>query len=211
MTFARADPATIGRRAVLRTIAGGIAASIAQPLAVPAALPTAGSFVTMLDRARAALDAKIASFALRDRIAVADYAVHSRELRFHIVDLIGGQSWSYLVAHGKGSDPEHSGMLQRFSNDLGSNATSQGAYRTGDIYEGVHGQSMRLIGLDATDDAAEARAIVIHGADYVSENHIATWGKCGRSEGCFAVPPHRLSEVLALLGPGRMVYADKVG
>jgi len=69
---------------------------------------------------------------------------------------------------------------------------------------------LRLIGLDDGNTNAEARAIVIHGADYVSENHIATWGKCGRSEGCFAVAPHMLSAVLGLLGPDRMLFADKL-
>ena len=188
-------------------MAGGLAAAIATPLA---ALPTSPGFGALLDRAKAALDTHAALFQLRDRIALADYAQHSRDLRFHIVDLPGAQIWSYLVAHGKGSDPDHSGRLQWFSNLDASNATSQGSYRTGEIYEGVHGQSMRLTGLDPTDDAAERRAIVIHGADYVSENHIAQWGKCGRSEGCFAVTPHRLPEVLALLGPGRLLFADKV-
>ena len=163
----------------------------------------------LLERAKAALDRE-PSIVLRDRIAVADYARHSRELRFHISDLLSGQSWSYLVAHGRGSDPDHSGFLQHFSNEEGSLASSAGAYRTGEMYEGQHGQSMRLAGLDATNDRAEPRAIVMHSAPYVTEDHIATWGKVGRSEGCFVVAPHRLGEVLALLGQGRLLYADKV-
>ncbi len=69
---------------------------------------------------------------------------------------------------------------------------------------------MRLIGLDPLNNNAEMRAIVIHGADYVTEEHIAKWGKVGRSEGCLALAPHMLPQVLGLLGPGRMVYADKV-
>ena len=164
----------------------------------------------MLERAKAALDRHKALIPLRDRVAVADFSVASRELRFHLVDLISGQSNSYLVAHGKGSDPEHSGWLQRFSNDPGSLATSDGAYLTGEIYEGVHGQSMRLLGLDPDNSNAEPRAIVIHGADYVSEDHIATWGKVGRSEGCFALARHMIPQVLGMLGPNRMLYADKI-
>ena len=131
-------------------------------------------------------------------------------MRFHIVDLIGGQTSSYLVAHGRGSDPAHSGWLQSFSNVPDSLATSAGTYKTGEIYQGVHGQAMRLIGLDPLNNNAEMRAIVIHGADYVTEEHIAKWGKVGRSEGCLALAPHMLPQVLGLLGPGRMVYADKV-
>lgn len=164
----------------------------------------------LLERAKAALNRHQAIVPLRDRVAIADFSLASRNLRFHIVDLITGQSNSYLVAHGKGSDPEHSGWLQRFSNDPGSLATSDGAYLTGEIYEGVHGASMRLLGLEPVNSNAEPRAIVIHGADYVSEDHIATWGKVGRSEGCFAVARHMIPQVLGMLGPNRMLYADKI-
>ena len=164
----------------------------------------------MLERAKAALDRHKAVIPYHDRVAIADFSIASRNLRFHIVDLISGQSNSYLVAHGKGSDPDHSGWLQRFSNDPGSLATSDGAYLTGQIYEGIHGQSMRLLGLDADNSNAEPRAIVVHGADYVSEDHIATWGKVGRSEGCFAVARHMVPQVLGMLGPNRMLYADKI-
>jgi len=167
-------------------------------------------YAGLLDRARATLDARQADFALRDRVAIADFNQASRELRFHIVDLVGGQSSSYLVAHGRGSDPGHSGWLRSFSNDPGSLATSEGAYRTGQIYNGVHGAAMRLIGMDPGNSNAESRAIVIHAADYVGENQIATWGKLGRSEGCFAVAPHMLAQVLGMLGSGRLLYADKV-
>ncbi len=167
-------------------------------------------YARLLERARATLDSHAGVFALRDRIAIADFSMASRALRFHIVDLISGQANSYLVAHGRGSDPEHSGWLRSFSNEPGSLATSDGAYKTGEIYHGIHGAAMRLIGLDPRNNNAESRAIVIHGADYVSENQIATWGKLGRSEGCFAVAPHMLPQVLGMLGPGRLLYADKV-
>jgi hypothetical protein len=64
--------------------------------------------------------------------------------------------------------------------------------------------------LDIANSNAEPRAIVIHGAPYVSENQISTWGKIGRSEGCFAVAEHMLPQVIGLLGSGRMLYSDKV-
>ena len=178
----------------------------------PAPPPSVGTarYTPLLARARAALDRHHDAFQLRDRVALADFSKASREMRFHIVDLISGQSWSYLCAHGRGSDPEHSGYLQRFSNEEGSLDTSSGAYRTGDMYVGVHGRAMRLVGLDPSNNLADPRAIVIHSAPYVGENHIAAWGKVGRSEGCFVVAPHMLEAVLGLLGPGRMLYADKV-
>lgn len=164
----------------------------------------------LLGRAKAALDRHKALIPLRDRVAIADFSVPSSGLRFHIVDLISGQVNSYLVAHGRGSDPEHSGWLQHFSNEPNSLATSDGAYLTGQIYEGMHGQSMRLLGLDPANSNAEPRAIVVHGADYVSEDHIAKWGKTGRSEGCFAVARHMIPQVLGMLGPNRMLFADKI-
>jgi L,D-transpeptidase catalytic domain len=175
-----------------------------------AATRFAGGNTGLLGQAKAALNRHQAVVPYRDRVAVADFSVASRDLRFHIIDLISGQSNSYLVAHGKGSDPDHSGWLQRFSNDPGSLATSDGAYLTGEIYEGIHGQSMRLLGLDPDNSNAEPRAIVIHGADYVSEDHIATWGKVGRSEGCFAVARHMIPQVLGMLGPNRLLFAGKI-
>lgn len=168
------------------------------------------SQMALLERAKAALSVHGSVIPYRDRVAIADFTVASSDLRFHIVDLIGGQTSSYLVAHGKGSDPEHSGWLHRFSNEPGSLATSEGAYRTGDVYDGVHGAAMRLIGLDPANSNAEPRAIVVHSADYVSEDHVAQWGKVGRSEGCFVVARHMLPQVLGLLGPNRLLYADRL-
>ncbi len=78
-------------------------------------------------------------------------------------------------------------MLERFSNASGSNASSEGAFVTGDYYVGKHGRSQRLAGLDPTNDNAMERAIVIHGAWYANEDMIAAHGKLGRSQGCFAV------------------------
>lgn len=68
---------------------------------------------------------------------------------------------------------------------------------------------MRLVGLDVTNDNAASRAIVVHGAWYVSEEIVARFGILGRSEGCLAVANSSLSEVLSKLGPGRLIYADK--
>ncbi len=182
----------------------------------PAVPPTPSAFANqpyaaLLERAKAALDGHAHAFTLRDRMAIVDFDAPSKDMRMHIVDLIGGQSSSYLVSHGRGSDPAHSGFLHSFSNEPNSLASSQGAFKTGDIYVGQHGRSMRLMGLDPHNNNAEARAIVVHGADYVSEDHVAAWGKCGRSEGCFAVAPHLVPQVLGLLGSGRMLYADKIG
>jgi len=126
------------------------------------------------------------------------------------MNLADGSVRSHLVAHGRGSDPSHTGWLQRFSNEPRSNATSAGAYRTGALYVGAHGHSMRLEGLDATNSNALTRAIVVHGAWYVNEHVIGYSGMLGRSQGCFAVADSSLPEIMARLGPGRLIYADKI-
>jgi hypothetical protein len=146
----------------------------------------------------------------RDRIALVDFDLPSSQPRFHIVDLDSGRSRSLLVAHGRGSDPEHTGWLTRFSNVVGSAASSDGAYLTGDIYVGQHGRSRRLYGLDRTNSNVQERAIVVHSAWYVGADMIAQHGKLGRSEGCFALSASDLEDTLATLGQGRMIYADKV-
>jgi hypothetical protein len=129
--------------------------------------------------------------------------------RFHLVDLASGAVSSHLVAHGIGSDPAHTGWLQSFSNRPESKATSAGAYLTDELYVGGHGQSLRLSGLDATNSNALSRAIVVHQAWYVSDELARARGVLGRSDGCFAFAQTSIGEVLARLGPGRLIYAEK--
>jgi hypothetical protein len=163
----------------------------------------------LVDRALDALARHNGAVWSRDVIAIADFGLPSAQPRFHLVDILAGTTTSLLVAHGRGSDPDHSGRLQSFSNLDGSAATSEGAYLTGETYTGVHGLSRRLIGLDPTDDRAEARAIVIHAAWYADRDMIAKQGKLGRSDGCFAFGEQDIALVLARLGPGRLIYAGR--
>lgn len=144
-----------------------------------------------------------------DMVAIADFAAPSSAKRFHLVNITSGTVESFLVAHGRGSDPAHSGWLRRFSNDPGSYCTSEGAYRTVDYYNGKHGRSIRLAGLDDTNNNAEARAIVVHSASYVSAELARGAGVLGRSEGCFAVAESDLSAVLSRMGPGRLLIAGR--
>ena len=145
----------------------------------------------------------------RDVIAIADFGAPSAIPRFHLVDIVKGRTTTLLVAHGKGSDPDHSGLLQRFSNEHGSLATSEGAYLTGEAYDGDHGPSRRLLGLDPTNSNAEARAIVIHAAWYVGPDIVARQGRLGRSDGCFVFSQADIGQVLARLGRGRLIYAGR--
>ena len=147
----------------------------------------------------------------RDRIGVVDFTLPSSQPRFHLVDVASGAiERSWLVAHGSGSDPSATGMLHRFSNQPGSNASSRGAYLTTNAYVGKHGRSRRLIGLDPSNDLALDRAIVIHGADYVSPALIASQGRIGRSQGCFAFEQGEVATVMERLGEGRMIYASRL-
>lgn len=162
----------------------------------------------LLGRAKAALDAK--SIRNRDVIGIADFSKASRDPRFYLVDLVGGMVTDYHVAHGRGSDPDHSGWVERFSNDPGSEASSNGAYITGDIYYGKYGRSLRLTGLDGSNSNALARAIVVHAAWYAKPEVAEQYGKLGRSEGCFALSETNLQYVLFRLGSNRLLYADKL-
>ena len=161
-------------------------------------------------RALAALEARRSVIPNADVIGIADFSRVSRDPRFYILDLRSGFTTQHLVAHGRGSDPEHKGWLEYFSNEMGSEATSEGAYLTGEAYTGKYGWSMRLTGLDATNYNAEARAIVVHSARYAEPSMIAQFGKLGRSEGCFALPGISHAEAMTRLRSGRLLYAEKI-
>ena len=164
---------------------------------------------SLVARARRALIEHRSRLRHTDKIAIADFSFPSREPRFFIVDVGNGRTTSHLVAHGRGSDPDHTGWVSSFSNVPGSLASSAGAYVTGEIYRGAHGRSMRLIGLDPINCNAEARGIVVHAAWYVSPAIAHAAGMLGRSEGCFAFSDSSLVTVLSELGPGRLLYAGK--
>ena len=180
------------------------------PQPAQASLPLApgGIDPQLFQRAKAAMDQHRIWY--RDKIAIIDFTKPSSEPRFHVVDLQNGTAQSHLVAHGRGSDPDHSGYLERFSNRFGSYATSNGTYTTADYYQGKYGLSMRVRGLDSTNDNAEARAIVIHHAWYAEPEMIAEHGKLGRSEGCFAMSRKSQWEVMNQIAGGRMIYAEKI-
>ncbi|TMJ13593.1 MAG: murein L,D-transpeptidase catalytic domain family protein [Alphaproteobacteria bacterium] len=161
-------------------------------------------------RALEALESNRSRIRLTDVIGIADYTRPSRDPRFYIVDLRSGFVTQHLVAHGRGSDPEHSGWLVNFCNDIGSEASSNGAYLTGDGYMGKYGHSLRLFGLDPSNSNAEARAIVVHSAWYAEPKVAEISGKLGRSEGCFALPGISHAEAMVRLGSGRLLYSEKL-
>lgn len=138
-----------------------------------------------------------------------DYSKPSSEPRLHLLDLRTGTVRSLLVAHGQGSDRNHDGMADFFSNEDGSHASSLGGYRAAERYQGSHGLSLRLDGLDPTNRSARARAIVLHSQWYVSPQMVAQRGVLGRSWGCFVVERGAIEDVVATLEGGGFVYAGR--
>ena len=176
--------------------------------ATPQLTVPAGINPQLLERAKAALNSH--QVWPRDTIGVVDFSLPSSDSRFHVIDLQNGKVDSYRVAHGRGSDPDHSGFVERFSNNFGSYASSNGTYVTGDYYDGKYGVSMKVRGLDWSNYNAEPRAIVIHNAWYAEDDMIPLHGKLGRSEGCFAMSRENQYAVMRRLAGGRMIYADKL-
>ena len=205
MVLPSASISVLNRRQVLT---GAMMAGIVA--AVPSRALAMSNEVRLVDLAKRELDRNSRHVWLRDKVGIVDYSLPSKDPRFFLINLENGTTQSYFVTHGRGSDPEHDGWLKSFSNEFASNASSRGAYVTRNYYEGKHGLSMRLDGLDPDNNNAEDRAIVVHGAAYANPDMITRWGKLGRSEGCFAFPQDNLVEVIARLGPERLLYSDRI-
>ncbi len=146
-----------------------------------------------------------------DVVGIADFAMPSSLPRLHFADLEAGMVHSFLVTHGKGSDPEHDGFCKHFSNVINSEASSRGAFITYEWYEGKYGPSIRLGGLEADNCNAATRAIVMHPAWYADPAMLQKWGKLGRSDGCFAMAPGDFTQALWHLAAGRLLFADRLG
>ena len=143
-----------------------------------------------------------------DRIYIVDFQAHSSKPRLFRLDLTTGETKAYRTAHGRGSDPAHSGYAQKFSNVPNSNASSVGAYLTaGQSWGSKHGPNVLLDGLDPTNSQVRDRAIIVHAADYCEPAYLASQGKLGRSFGCFAVSQADLNALRADMDGGRLLFA----
>jgi len=138
-------------------------------------------------------------------ITLIDFDKPSSEKRLFIIDIDNGTVLhSSLVAHGRGSGEE---MATSFSNKPGSNQSSLGFYLTENTYTGKNGYSLVLKGLDqGINDKAQSRSIVIHGAEYVSEEYIRMNGRLGRSQGCPALSLDEYQEVIELIKDGSCLF-----
>ena len=140
------------------------------------------------------------------RLAVIDYSRPSTERRLWMFDLdTGALLESEWVAHGQGSGDD---IPAHFSNRPGSHQSSLGLFRTGATYVGRNGYSLRLEGLEpGINDKAAERAVVMHGADYVSEDTIQRLGRLGRSWGCPALRRSVARRMIDTLAHGQYLYA----
>ena len=201
----------MNRRQVLRNGAAA-AATLALPARAFAQVnPTSVRDAALLEIAREQVARAGAKLWHRDKVAIADFGLHSAQRRFHFVDLVNNRVESFHVSHGDGSDPDHDGWLKWYSNLEGSHCTSKGAYMTRSWYVGKYGTSIRLDGLDPTNSNALPRAIVMHQAEYARPEQIDRFGKLGRSNGCFAMAPAQFDRALIELAGGRMLYAASLG
>lgn len=140
------------------------------------------------------------------RLAVIDYARASTQVRLWVFDLSTHRLLhAERVAHGRGSGED---LPTRFSNDPGSHSSSLGLFRTAETYVGQNGYSLRMDGLEAgINDRARERAIVMHGADYVSEASVRALGRLGRSWGCPALARSVARGVIDDLKDGQYLFA----
>jgi hypothetical protein len=141
----------------------------------------------------------------KDIISIIDFSLSSNDKRLWIIDLKSKTLLFHsLVAHGRNTGEVYA---EKFSNIPHSNQSSLGFYATAQTYIGKHGLSLRLTGLEqGINDRAATRAIVMHGADYVSESFIKKVGRLGRSQGCPAIPYAIHEDVIRKIEGGTCLF-----
>jgi len=139
----------------------------------------------------------------KDVLTIINFKEHNSKERLFLIDMNTGDVETYLVAHGKNSDKNYDGFAESFSNAINSLQSSLGYYLTAETYNGDNGYSLRLDGLSTTNSNARERAIVIHGADYVTPGN-----KIGRSYGCPAVEQRYHQLIIDRIKNGSLIYAS---
>jgi L,D-transpeptidase-like protein len=139
--------------------------------------------------------------------AVVDFDLHSAKERLFLFDLKENSVSRYLCAHGRGSEGEiDDGYATEFSNRDGSKASSLGIYLCAETFHGDHGYSLKLDGLESTNSNARLRAIVLHGARYVSPEFARRHRhRIGRSKGCPAVEQRYATSIVNALRDGSLM------
>lgn len=136
-------------------------------------------------------------------LTIIDFTRHSREKRMFVMNLENGELDQLAVAHGEGSDPEDTGWARIFSDTEGSGTSSLGFYLVNEPYVGRWGKSARLDGLSSTNQNVRDRAIVLHGATYVSDG----LEKQGLTLGCPAIDERLIELMVNRLSGKSLMYA----
>jgi hypothetical protein len=138
-------------------------------------------------------------------ISIVDFSLPSNEKRLYVLDLRNYKVlFNSLVAHGRNTGAQYANS---FSNEPSSFKSSPGFYVTEETYNGKHGYSLKLQGLEkGVNDNAYDRAIVLHGASYVSDGFIRARGYIGRSEGCPAVPENMSTPIINSIKGGSCLF-----
>jgi hypothetical protein len=138
-------------------------------------------------------------------LTVIDFTLPSTQRRLWIIDMQAQKILLHtVVAHGRNSGLLHA---EQFSNRPESHQSSLGFFKTGETYQGKHGYSLRLDGLEkGINDLARRRAIVLHGADYAKEEFLKSAGRLGRSLGCPAVPTELAPSIIQLIKNGTLLF-----
>lgn len=131
----------------------------------------------------------------KDILTLVDFSLSSNAKRLWVIDLDTKTIlYNSLVAHGRNTGQEYASS---FSNSNSSFKSSLGFYATGEIYNGKHGMSLKLDGLEkGINDNARERGVVMHSANYVSTTFIKCNKRLGRSQGCPAIPEESLKEIV---------------
>jgi len=138
-------------------------------------------------------------------VSIIDFTRPSTEKRLFIIDLEHKiLIYKCYVAHGRNSGDNYA---KSFSNDPASLKSSLGFFLTAETYSGDHGYSLKLDGLEkGINNNARVREIVIHGAEYVSEEFIKMYGRLGRSWGCPSIPVEISKEIIDKISGGSCLY-----
>ena len=166
------------------------------------ALPSMTSFIQALEGFERLKEKGLVK---KDILTLVDFSLSSNTKRLWVIDMASNTVLLHsLVAHGRNTGNEYA---TKFSNRPESNQSSLGFYATGEVYTGKHGLSLRLDGLEkGVNDNARNRAVVIHGADYVSEQFIGNHTRLGRSQGCPALPVELTSRVINIIKDKSCLY-----
>jgi hypothetical protein len=190
---------------------------VAEPVLLPNITSTAATYTTVFDELSLesrGLNRSVFDYALRGMqkiagarpiLTIADLSQASSQKRLYVIDLVSRKLLFHTyVAHGR-----NSGQLvaMKFSNTNSSYQSSLGFYQTLGTYQGKHGLSLQLKGLEqGFNDNAFTRAIVMHGADYVCEDFIRNTGRLGRSQGCPAVSNAESKPIIEAIKGGSCLF-----